>query len=273
MIVDPPKVEIPKPMPPLPVVYGVMGLPSGTKAIMSEKTGAPSTTIRAGDTIGEFKIAALDPQNVTFEWNGKQVTRKIDDLIDRSNSQTASNGSPAPAAAARPADRPSAPPPSPAAPARPATAADLGDATSTSTRAVKPGDTSPVGSVVDGYKKTCMTTPFGTHMPMDQAVTETELIHMKTSITLLTLFASGLLMAQSDPKPADKDTAKKAAAKKPGPLTIPKDAVHNQDGTYSYTDKAGKKWRYVNTPFGVMRSEEIGPCARRRTGPLVESHG
>lgn len=83
---------------------------------------------------------------------------------------------------------------------------------------------------------------------------------MKTSITLLTLFASGLLMAQSDPKPADKDTAKKAAAKKPGPVTIPKDAVHNQDGTYSYTDKVGKKWRYVNTPFGVMRSEETGPA-------------
>ncbi|MGD1072337.1 MAG: hypothetical protein ABSB15_19610 [Bryobacteraceae bacterium] len=79
---------------------------------------------------------------------------------------------------------------------------------------------------------------------------------MKTSITLLTLFATGLLMAQSDQKPADKDTSKKAAAKKLQPLSIPKDAVQNLDGTYSYTDKAGKKWKYVNTPFGVMRSED-----------------
>ena len=55
IIVIPPKVEIPKPMPPLPVVYGVMGLPSGTKAIMSERAGAPSTTVRAGETLGELR--------------------------------------------------------------------------------------------------------------------------------------------------------------------------------------------------------------------------
>ncbi len=79
---------------------------------------------------------------------------------------------------------------------------------------------------------------------------------MKTSITLFALLATGLLMAQSDQKPADKETAKKAAVKKPAPLTIPKDAVKNPDGTYSYTDKEGKKWRYVNTAFGVMRSED-----------------
>jgi hypothetical protein len=79
---------------------------------------------------------------------------------------------------------------------------------------------------------------------------------MKTSITLFALLATGLLMAQSDQKPAYKETAKKAAAKKPAPLTIPKDAVKNPDGTYSYIDKEGKKWRYVNTAFGVMRSED-----------------
>ena len=84
---------------------------------------------------------------------------------------------------------------------------------------------------------------------------------MKTSIALLALLATGLPMARSDQKPADKDNAKKAtAAKKPAPLTIPKDAVRNPDGTYSYTDKEGKKWRYVNTAFGVMRSED-GPDA------------
>ena len=164
VIIDPPKVEIPKPMPPLPVVYGVMGLPSGTKAIMSEKAGSPSTTIRSGESIGEFKVAALDTQNVTFEWNGKRVTRKIDDLIDRSSSQTAA-GQPAVAAAAAPGGpavaRPASPPP-PAAPSRPATSADLGESTTTMTRAVKPGDTSPAGSTVDGYRKTCITTSFGT---------------------------------------------------------------------------------------------------------------
>lgn len=39
------------------------------------------------------------------------------------------------------------------------------------------------------------------------------------------------------------------------PLTIPSDAVANPDGTYSWTDKEGKKWTYVKTPFGIVRSE------------------
>ncbi len=37
------------------------------------------------------------------------------------------------------------------------------------------------------------------------------------------------------------------------PLTIPKDAVSNPDGTWSWTDKQGKKWIYAKTPFGVSR--------------------
>ena len=53
------------------------------------------------------------------------------------------------------------------------------------------------------------------------------------------------------------------AGKGGGPVsvTIPKDAVQNADGSYSYTDKQGKKWLYRNTPFGVARSEDKGPKA------------
>ncbi|MEP6714311.1 MAG: hypothetical protein ABJC09_01980 [Terriglobia bacterium] len=162
IIVDPPKIEIPKPMPPLPIVLGVMGLPSGTKAIMAEKAGGPSTTVRAGETLGEFKILALDTQNVTFDWNGKHLTRKLDDLIDRSGGQQASGGAqqggnPAPAAG------PAAPPP-PAAPVtvnNNPTVSDLGDEMSNVMRGCKGGDTSPYGAVVDGYRKTSVPTPFG----------------------------------------------------------------------------------------------------------------
>ena len=159
IVIDPPKVEAPKPMPPLPVVYGVMGLPSGVKAVMSEKTGAPSTTIRVGESIGEFKVIALDTQNVTFEWNGKQVARRIDDLIDRSNTQTASNNQPA-AAAPGPA-APAAPPPPPRPVNANPTSADMGMELTPTTKAVKPGDASPPGSIVDGYKKVCTPFPFG----------------------------------------------------------------------------------------------------------------
>ena len=41
----------------------------------------------------------------------------------------------------------------------------------------------------------------------------------------------------------------------PQALTIPKDAVANANGTYTWTDKQGKKWTYAQSPFGVIRSE------------------
>src|SRR6185437_16091015 len=140
VIVEPPKVEQPKPMPALPIVYGVLTLPSGTKAIMAEKKEAASRTVTQGDAVGEFKILALDANKVTFEWNGKPVERNIDDLVDHSGATVATGAGPAPAA------------PAPAAPAAPPTAAALGADNGTAeapTKACKPGEQSPVGTVVD----------------------------------------------------------------------------------------------------------------------------
>lgn len=159
IIIDPPKIEAPKPMPHLPVVYGVMTLPSGTKASMAEKPGEPSRMVKANDTIGEFKIVALDAQNVTFEWNGKQLPHKIEDLIDRSNPQTSSSAQTAAAPSGPAVPPPAAPQPKPVN-ANP-TSADLGKELTPTARACQPGDTSPAGAVVDGYKKTVQQTIFG----------------------------------------------------------------------------------------------------------------
>jgi hypothetical protein len=55
---------------------------------------------------------------------------------------------------------------------------------------------------------------------------------------------------------------KKKAAPAPQALTIPKDAVPNPDGTtFNYTDKQGKKWVYIKTPFGVMKNPATGTPA------------
>lgn len=155
VIIDPPKVEEAKKMPPLPVVYGVLGLPSGTKAIMSEKPGLASRSVHTGDMIGEFRIAALDPGNVTFDWDGTQISRKIEDLIDRSNSAGPAGAQSASMQAAGPV-APSPPPnngqPVPAGP---------GKDTGGGMRACVAGDTSPGGTVVGGYKKNSVSTPFG----------------------------------------------------------------------------------------------------------------
>jgi hypothetical protein len=156
IVVDPPKVEAPKPMPPLPVATGVMNLPSGVKAFMAERPGQPAHMVKLDDKIGEFKIVALDSKEVTFDWEGKHITKKIEDLIDRSGEQVASNSGasgganmppPPPGAAARPEPlNPNQPP---------------GKEMSPGVRSCSNNDTSPAGTVIDGYKKFSEPTPFG----------------------------------------------------------------------------------------------------------------
>jgi hypothetical protein len=133
-----------------------MGLPSGARAIMAEKSGQQSRSIRTGDTIGEFKVLALDTENVKFEWDGKEVARKIADLVDRSNPQ----------AGAQQNQGPAAPPPSPAAPpppqpSGPVTSKDIGIELTPGSHACKPGENSPAGTVIDGFRKTITYSPFG----------------------------------------------------------------------------------------------------------------
>jgi hypothetical protein len=161
IVVEAPKVEPPKKMPPLPVVYGVLGLPSGTKAIMAEKAGVPGRPVREGDMVGEFLIASLDPQSVTFDWDGKKIAKKIDELIDRS-SPLVDGAAPAAAAANN-------------APAAPKSAVEAnvkagpGKDTGGGYRACVPGDSSPAGAIVDGYRKNVIKSPFGESCNWTQA--------------------------------------------------------------------------------------------------------
>jgi hypothetical protein len=165
VILEPPKPAEVKKMPPLPVVYGVLGLPSGTKAIMAVKAGDPSRPVRAGDTVGEFKILALDTRNVTFDWDGQQIAKPVDQLIDRSTpTQSAPNPPP-----------PSSPPPSagglvPINPPsqqstvnnvnNPKLGKELGTPGS-SVRSCVAGDSTPAGAIADGYRKQVVPGPFG----------------------------------------------------------------------------------------------------------------
>jgi hypothetical protein len=164
--IEAPKAPPPKPMPPLPIVYGVLGLESGTKAIMAEKSGAPGKPVRAGDSIGEFKIAALDTRKVTFQWDDKTIEKNIDDLMDRTSrapAGTAQQPEAGPQAMVRnqPQQNMNPPPPPPVATIQPGhPGAELGTPEH-SERACLPNDSAPVGTVVDGYKKVTNFTPFG----------------------------------------------------------------------------------------------------------------
>jgi hypothetical protein len=160
--VDPPQVDPPKVMPALPVVYGVLGLPSGVKAIMAEHPGDQSKPMQVGDTIGEFKIVALDLNKIKLEWDGREVERNLDELADRTATPPAAAGGKSGA----PTTRSTGPavPPAAAAPAEQPTSAVLGadtGATEAPSRNCVAGDNSAIGTVVDGYKKAGVMSPFG----------------------------------------------------------------------------------------------------------------
>jgi hypothetical protein len=154
VVVEPTPPPAPKPMPALPVLYGVMNVLDGTTAIMGEKPGAKSMGVRPGDQVGEFTLLAIDRGEITLEWDGKAVTRNIEEMIVRRvpapatpDVTTPRGPQPAPPVAPQPTQKPG----------EPAPGKDIGSGV----RACQPGDTSPAGTVADGHKKVVNPTPFG----------------------------------------------------------------------------------------------------------------
>jgi hypothetical protein len=149
----------PKPMPPLPVLYGVMNI-DGPMAIVAQKAGAANQELRPGQTIGEFKLLAVNTQQIVFEWDGKRVERKVDDMVQRQKPEGNEPTEGARSVAIGPsAMRPAAaaPPPPPPAQAKPEPGVDIGRGV----RACQPGDTSPPGTVSQGMRKVVTASPFG----------------------------------------------------------------------------------------------------------------
>jgi hypothetical protein len=149
------KPEPPKPMPKLPALYGVMNLLDGTTAIMSEKPEMKHVGVRPGDKIGEFTLVAVNRDEITFSWDGKEVTRKIDDMIDR-----AGPVQPAPGGIMQRSKPVTVVAPQSQAP-QPRGEPAPGVEVAKGIRACQPGDASPAGTVTEGYRKLVTPTPFG----------------------------------------------------------------------------------------------------------------
>jgi hypothetical protein len=150
------EVAVEKPMPPLPFAYGVMNVGGGPVALLSRK-GETQRGYRIGETIGDFKLVAASPQAITFEWEGKQVARRIEELRPDPKDVEASSA----AAAAIPRG------PAPAVATTTnvsATAANpkFGRDLSADSKYCALDDDSPDGSVVDGFRKVTRRTPFST---------------------------------------------------------------------------------------------------------------
>jgi hypothetical protein len=162
--VKPPPPE--PPMPPLPNFHGMMDLFGDSVIILSVGKDASQKSYRAGDEVGPFKLIAFDRESVTFEWRGKTVNAPVDKLVAKVEP-------PPPAAAVAQQQAAAAPQVTTLAPAAPSAAVSLGSADGNKPppalgvdmgggfRACATGDTTPPGTVLNGYRKVVAATLMG----------------------------------------------------------------------------------------------------------------
>jgi hypothetical protein len=156
VIVDPPPppppAPAPPPMPDLPAYFGTMAL-FGDPVILLSLPKGPQKKYHAGDKVGPFQLVSFDREKVVFEWDGKMVERKPEELQEKEPTQQQ-------AADAHPVVAPVKLIPDPP-PDAPKLSEVIGKDNGGGIRMCVAGDTTPAGKVVDGYKKVVTTNMFG----------------------------------------------------------------------------------------------------------------
>jgi hypothetical protein len=78
VVVEPPKPPPEPVMPALPSYHGQMAI--GEPVIFLSVATTAQRGYHAGDPIGDFKLVSFDENRVAFEWKGKHVERKVEEL-------------------------------------------------------------------------------------------------------------------------------------------------------------------------------------------------
>jgi hypothetical protein len=152
VVVEVPPPPPPKPMPALPVYHGQMNIGAGPMAIFSQTPTGVHEAVRPGEPIGQFKLVDVNTDEISFEWEGKIIRKKVDELLDRKAS--ASDGL---VGVTVRTEQPAAAPPPPVA----KTAIGPGADTPMGFKTCDPNDSLEYGTVRDGYRKVKLPTPFG----------------------------------------------------------------------------------------------------------------
>jgi hypothetical protein len=78
VVVEPPKPPPEPVMPALPNYHGQMAI--GEPVILLSASNNVQRSYHAGDQVGDFKVVSFDRENIAFEWKGKSVERKLEEL-------------------------------------------------------------------------------------------------------------------------------------------------------------------------------------------------
>jgi len=157
-----------KPMPPLPSYHGMMNFGEGPRVILSAGN-VPQRSYQVGQSVGEFKLIAVAQSGLVFEWDGKQVPAGYAELAQRARESSPAQAQPTPApVSASPAPQRSASAVTSVGANTPDSASGSGGGLMSDTvdsqgmRDCKAGDSTPEGTIVNGFKKLTVRSPFGT---------------------------------------------------------------------------------------------------------------
>ena len=148
----PPPPPAPPPMPALPLYYGQIHFGGPPVIELRLASAKEQKGYAAGDKVGEFTVVAFDTSTVTLEWNGEQLVRNLADLKPKDATPPAQLVAAAPQA-------------SPQTQQSGVLAIGASNAASNIPAAVGPDvgggyygckadDTTPSGTIVNGYQKT-----------------------------------------------------------------------------------------------------------------------
>jgi hypothetical protein len=146
VIIEPPAPKPKPPLPPLPEYYGQMSI--GPPVVLLALGADGQKSYHTGEKVGPFEIASFTSETITLLWNGESIERRLEDLRPK-------EAAPQQASTARPAAQVAAPTikalsvPDPKTDDKNPIGVDVGGGFA----ACKPGDKSPNGTVVNGYKK------------------------------------------------------------------------------------------------------------------------
>jgi len=156
VVIEPPAPKPKPPLPALPAYFGQMAI--GPPVVLLSANGGDQKSYKVGDKLGPFEIAGFTSETITFVWNDEKIERKLEDLRPKDSAAT-----PAPVARGAASSGPALTASSSiksiggAPDAAPDSKSDgngvMGVNAGSGFYTCKAGDTTPAGTVVNGYKK------------------------------------------------------------------------------------------------------------------------
>ena len=161
------EVVAPKPMPPLPRAYGAINFGEGPRVLLAEKAGGRQHSYAIGGRIGAFRVVAITQLGVVFDWEGKRVAARYQEMRDLTSGAGGESSSARASPAAQTASAAQA---AESAENRSSTLKSLGSSGDVrgklgpalgSYRTCVSGDDSPEGTMTEGYRKVVTPSPMG----------------------------------------------------------------------------------------------------------------